>query len=197
MMGGKYANQEAKVLLPRSIVVSEIQVDESVIIGDLNVQLSITHSSTEQLDGYLISPDGQRIELFAGVGGADDHFDRTVFDDEAGVNITQSRPPFRGDFQPGAIIKKQPGLGSFRGKNLQGLWQLMIRSSRSDRSGMLHDWALIVKPDQNAIDTMLDKPTVTAFEQSRENQQAAPTVAPVPAGNRPSEIDSRAKYGRP
>lgn len=173
IMGGNYANQEAKVLLPRSIVVSEIQVDESVIIGDLNVQLSITHSSTEQLDGYLISPDGQRIELFAGVGGSDDHFDRTVFDDEAQDDITRSRPPFRGDFQPGAIAKRQPGLGSFKGKNLQGVWQLMIRSSRSDRSGVLHDWALIVKPDQNVIDSMLDKPTVTVSEQLPENQQAA------------------------
>jgi subtilisin-like proprotein convertase family protein len=182
IMGGNYANQEAKVLLPRSVVVSEIQVDESVIIGDLNVQLSITHSFTEQLDGYLISPDGQRIELFAGVGGSEDHFDRTVFDDESPINITRSRPPFRGNFQPGAVIKRQPSLSSFKGKNLQGVWQLMIRSSRSDRSGVLHDWALVVKPDQASIDTMLDKPT----EEAPENQQAAQTAAPVPTSDRPA-----------
>jgi len=197
IMGGNYANQEAKVLLPRSVVVSEIQVDESVIIGDLNVQLSITHSYVAQLDGYLISPDGQRIELFAAVGGSDDHFDRTVFDDEASINITRSRPPFRGNFQPGAIAKRQPGLSSFKGKNLRGVWQLMIRSSRSDRAGVLHDWALIVKPDQASIDTMLDKPPATAPGQSPENQQAAQMVAPAQAGALPAEIQTRDEVGRP
>lgn len=177
IMGGNYANQEAKVLLPRSVVVSEIQVDESVIIGDLNVQLSISHSFAEQLDGYLISPDGQRIELFAGVGGSDDHFDRTVFDDEVPISITRSRPPFRGSFQPGAVIKRQPSLSSFKGKDLQGVWQLMIRSSRSDRAGVLHDWAMIVKPDQVSIDTLLDKPTVDVPAELPEGQPTAQPVA--------------------
>jgi subtilisin-like proprotein convertase family protein len=154
--GGDYSNQEAKILLPRSIVVSEIQVDEDVIIGDLNVRLSITHSYTQQLDGYLIGPDGQRIELFAGVGGSDDHFDRTIFDDEASTNITRSLPPFRGSFQPGPLAKRQPGLSAFKGKSLKGVWQLMIRASRSDRSGVLHDWALLVEPDRDSVDRMLE-----------------------------------------
>jgi subtilisin-like proprotein convertase family protein len=197
IMGGNYANQEAKVLLPRSVVVSEIQVDESVIIGDLNVQLSITHSFTEQLDGYLISPDGQRIELFAGVGGSDDHFDRTVFDDEAPVSITRSRPPFRGSFQPGAVIKRQPSLSSFKGKNMQGVWQLMVRSSRSDRSGILHDWALIVKPDQSSVDTMLDEPVVTNSQQISDNEQSAPAATPDQAIESPAANQIRSEPGRP
>jgi subtilisin-like proprotein convertase family protein len=196
IMGGNYVNQEAKVLLPRSVVVSEIQVDESVIIGDLNVQLSITHSFAEQLDGYLIGPDGQRIELFAAVGGSDDHFDRTVFDDEAPINITRSRPPFRGNFQPGAIAKRQPGLSSFKGKNLQGVWQLMIRSSRSDRSGVLHDWALIVKPDQNAIDQMLDKPPANGSQSPLANQQPSPVGTSVGGGERTREIGPPGENGR-
>jgi Ca2+-binding EF-hand superfamily protein len=156
LVGGNFANQEAKILLPRSTVVSEIQVDEEIIIGDLNVQLSITHTFAEQLDGYLIGPDGQRIELFSRVGGSDDHFDRTIFDDEAGTNITRARPPFRGNFQPGAVAKRQPGLSSYKGKSLKGIWQLMIRSSRSDRSGVLHDWSLIVEPSQDSIDRLND-----------------------------------------
>lgn len=197
IMGGNYANQDAKVLLPRSVVVSEIQVDESVIIGDLNVQLSITHSYVSQLDGYLISPDGQRIELFAAVGGSDDHFDRTIFDDRASISITRSRPPFRGSFQPGAIVKRQLGLSSFKGKNLQGVWQLMIRSSRSDRSGVLHDWALIVKPDQTSIDTMLDKPSEIVPEQSPpDNQQAAQAAAPVQTSDRRPDVQTRDEVGR-
>lgn len=154
VVGGAFANHEAKILLPRSVVVSEIQVDEDILIGDLNVQLSITHTFTQQLDGYLIGPDGQRIELFSGVGGSDDHFDKTIFDDEAGTNITHGRPPFAGSFQPGALAKRQSGLSSYKGKSLKGLWQLMIRSSRSDRSGVLHEWSLLVKPDQESVDRL-------------------------------------------
>ncbi len=109
------------------------------MIGDLNVQLSITHSNVEQLDGYLIGPDGQRIELFSANGGSDDHFDRTIFNDETGISITRARPPFRGEFQPSAVIKRQPSLSAYKGTSLKGVWQLMIRSSRSDRSGILHN----------------------------------------------------------
>ncbi len=156
VVGGQYANAEAKIMLPRSVIVSEIQVDEEVIIGDLNVQLSITHSNVEQLDGYLIGPDGQRIELFSAVGGSDDHFDRTIFNDEAGISVMRARPPFRGEFQPGAVAKRQPSLSSFKGQNLKGVWQLMIRSSRSDRSGILHDWSLIVQPQRDSVDRMLE-----------------------------------------
>ncbi len=154
LVGGNFSNQEAKILLPRSVVVSEIQVDEDIIIGDLNVQLSITHTYVDQLDGYLIGPDGQRIELFSRVGGSDDHFDRTIFDDQASTNITRARAPFRGNYQPGAIAKRQKGLSSYNGQTLKGLWQLMIRSSRSDRSGVLHDWSLIVEPSQDSVDRL-------------------------------------------
>jgi len=164
--GGNFSNQTASILLPRSIVISEIQVDEDIVIGDLNLQLSITHSYVEQLDGYLISPAGEKIELFAGIGGSDDHFERTIFDDEASISITRARAPFKGNFQPGGVIKRQPGLIVFKGKSLKGLWQLMIRSSRSDRTGVLHDWALLVKPDQQSVDRLLERepPIPTAVD---------------------------------
>ncbi|MBA2115259.1 proprotein convertase P-domain-containing protein [Bremerella alba] len=152
VVGGKFSNSQAFLLLPRSTIVSEIEVADDYLIGDLNIQLSITHTYTEQLDGYLIGPDGQRIELFTGVGGSDDHFDKTIFDDDNGERITRSRAPFRGTFQPEALEKRQPGLNQFQGKNLKGTWQLMIRASRSERSGVLHGWSLLVQPDREAID---------------------------------------------
>lgn len=152
--GGDYSNRTAHVLLPRSVVVSEIQVTDDIVIGDLDVELSITHTFVGHLDAFLIGPEGQRIELFSAIGGSDDHFDRTLFDDQAGENITRARAPFRGRYQPAAIAKRQPGLASFNGKNLKGIWQLMIRSSRSDRAGVLHNWSLIVKPSQESVDRL-------------------------------------------
>ncbi|RCS53914.1 calcium sensor EFh [Bremerella cremea] len=195
--GGAYANNQAEVLLPRSTIVSEIEVGEDYLIGDLNVQLSITHTYTEQLDGYLIGPNGQRIELFTGVGGSDDHFDKTIFDDDTGERITRSRAPFRGTYQPEALEKRQPGLNYFRGKNLKGTWQLMIRASRSERSGVLHGWSLIVKPSQEAI----DDPNA-AQEQLKEADAAAAANAqqqpPADARNDQQRSEERpARDGSP
>ena len=154
VVGGGYVNDQAMVMLPRSIVVSEIQVDEDVKIGELAVQLSITHTYVGQLDGYLIGPDGERIELFAGIGGSDDHFEETIFKDSADRSITRSRAPFRGPHQPGGIAKRQKGLSHFHGQELKGIWQLMVRSSRSDRAGVLHGWSLVVTPDQDSVDRL-------------------------------------------
>ena len=186
--GGAFSNSQAHLLLPRSTIVSEIEVADDYLIGDLNLQLSITHTYTEQLDGYLIGPDGQRVELFTGVGGSDDHFDKTIFDDDNGERITRSRAPFRGTFRPEALEKRQPGLNHYKGKNLKGTWQLMIRASRSERSGVLHGWSLLVKPDQEAVDNpdsvaerlhpMEAQPVDGPPSQEDSNRAMEPAIAP-------------------
>jgi subtilisin-like proprotein convertase family protein len=146
LVGGNYLQETAQMLMPRATVVSEIEIDAETKIGDLNVQINITHTYAEQLDAYLIGPDGQRVELFTGVGRSDDHFENTIFDDEAPEQIRSARAPFRGRYQPEALEKKEPGLSHFKGQSLKGVWQLMIRGSRSDRVGILHSWALMVEP---------------------------------------------------
>ncbi len=148
--GGTYQSLEGQMLPPRKTVISEIEVGDDFIIGDLNVQLSITHTYASYLDAYLIGPDGQRVELFTEIGGSDDHFDQTIFDDQSRYPITKVRAPFRGTFIPEALLKRQPSLSAFNGKSIAGVWQLEIRGSRSNRFGMLHDWSLIAKPQDNA-----------------------------------------------
>jgi len=166
--GGKFRSQKAHVLLPRATIVSEIEVDEDYTIGDLNLRLSITHTYVDYLDAYLIGPEGQRVELFTSVGGSDDHFDRTLFDDDAEARITRSRPPFRGSFRPEALDRRKPGLNQFRGKNLKGIWQLMIRASRSDRTGILHGWSLEVSPSQESVDNLASEEIGVEAEEETE-----------------------------
>jgi subtilisin-like proprotein convertase family protein len=151
MVGGSYRNQVAEVLPPHKTIISEIEVSEDYLIGDLNVQISITHSHTAYLDAYLTGPDGQRIELFTEIGGSGDNFEETLLDDQSRSPIAKVRPPFKGTFRPEALDKRQPSLSNFNGKNVNGVWQLVVRGTRSDRFGMLHGWNLIVKP----LDTML------------------------------------------
>ncbi len=165
MVGGTFSNTTAEILPPRKTVISEIEVDEDVMVADLNLQLAITHTSTSQLDAYLTGPDGQRIELFAGVGGSGDHFSDTTFDDQASTPIVKGRSPFEGSFLTSAAVKRQPSLSHYNGKSAKGVWQLIIRGTRSDRFGMLHSWSLKIRPSDQLIDesfSSLDTPAVAA-----------------------------------
>ena len=146
VVGGVFESRKAVVLKPRELALSDIEVEEDFKIAKLKVQLSLTHSYLEQLDGILIGPDGQRIELFSRVGGSDDVMMETVFDDTSNERIRQGRAPFRGNYQPIAVEQRKPGLAHYQGKSIQGVWQLLIESDRSDRFGILHHWSLIVEP---------------------------------------------------
>ncbi|KLU02601.1 putative signal peptide protein [Rhodopirellula islandica] len=147
LMGGNYRSDIASALPPRKTVISEIFIEEDYVIADINLQLSITHTQDESLDAYLVGPDETKIELFTSVGGHDDHFDRTRFDDDAQIPITKARPPFEGTFIPEGRLKNQPSLSSFNGKSVQGVWQLVIVGTRSERFGLLHNWSLDITPD--------------------------------------------------
>ena len=150
MVGGTYRSDDAELIPPRKTIISEIEVEDDYPIRDLNLRMSITHSNVGYLDAYLTAPDGTRVELFTEVGDRGNHFEQTVFDDEASTPITKSRPPYRGTFQPEGHIRGGNGLRLFRGKTVKGVWQLIIRGTRNDRFGMLHDWSLLVEPQEQS-----------------------------------------------
>ncbi len=172
LSGGTYSNLNAEVLPPRKTIISEIEISENHLIADLNVELSITHSSVSFLDGYLTGPDGTRVELFTSVGGSGDHFDKTIFDDQSRVPITKTKAPFRGEFQPEALLKREPSLSHFNGKPAKGVWQLVIRGTRNERFGMLHSWGLIIRPREDgrgpSVSPMLDEETTPPDSESTE-----------------------------
>jgi len=143
---GKHSSRRFQVIPARKTVYSQIVVKDDTVIADLDVQISITHSYDAALEAYLIGPGGERVELFTAVGGEDDHFSNTIFDDEATTPVREARPPFAGRFQPEAVEKQETSLRTFYGKRITGTWTLMIRAQRADRAGSLHGWSLIPKP---------------------------------------------------
>lgn len=165
LMGGSFANRTAEILPPGKTVISEIEITDDILIADLNVELSITHTYASHLDGFLTGPDGQRIELFSSVGGSDDNFNGTVFDDQSRYPINKARSPFEGEFQPMALVKRQPSLSHYNGKNAKGVWELVIRGSRSDRFGMLHYWGLNIRPEEKLPGEVLE-----VMEDEREQE---------------------------
>ncbi|MEL7336615.1 MAG: calcium sensor EFh [Planctomycetota bacterium] len=60
--GGRFRNTSAEVLPPGRTIISEIEVEEDFIVGDIDVQIQITHSNVGFLDAYLLGPDGDRGE---------------------------------------------------------------------------------------------------------------------------------------
>lgn len=152
-LAGGYRNDTPELIPPRRTIISEIEIDDDATIGDLDLQMSLTHTYVSRLDAYLTGPDGTRIELFTEIGGSGDHFDQTIFDDQAKYPITKARAPHRGRYQPEGRSRGEAGLSAFTGKNARGVWQLVIRGTRSERFGMLHRWSLQITPSDQTRDT--------------------------------------------
>lgn len=191
VMGGSYRNENAEVLPPQRTIISEIEIEDDFVIRDVNVSISITHSSVGSLDAYLTGPDGQRVELFTEVGGGGDHFDETIFDDEQSTSISKSKAPFKGRFRPEALDKREPGLSSFNGKRVQGAWQLIVRGSRSERFGMLHSWGLTIQPLEQEIPDGFAKETPPDPAEAPQDLKADEKTDEE---NQTSTIDSLRKF---
>jgi subtilisin-like proprotein convertase family protein len=151
----EHSNRDFKIIPTKGTIRSIIDVEQDGVIADVDVQLSITHTHDDHLNAFLIGPEEEMVELFTGVGREDDHFENTIFDDDAPGSIVRARPPFAGRYQPEAVIKERPSLRQFNGRSMAGIWTLLIEAN-SDRPGALHGWSLIFKtaeePDRTGPD---------------------------------------------
>lgn len=171
-VGGTFRNEKAMVLPPRKTIISEIEVEDDLMVREVRMELSLTHTHVGSLDAYLTGPQGQRVELFTEVGSHGDHFERTEFRDSAETPIVKGRPPFRGSFRPEEKDKGKPGLGAFKGTNAKGVWQLVIRGTRNDRFGMLHNWAIKVTPDEDLKPTGTSSPATSSKPDQAETKES-------------------------
>jgi subtilisin-like proprotein convertase family protein len=123
---------------------SVFQIPVSGVAGrirDMDLRLSIDHSFTADLDVYLISPSGTRIELFTDVGGNSANFLNTTISDEAFVSIeaTGTRGPFTATLRPAGL------LSSFDGEDANGIWKLEVTDDDRGVSGTLRSFSLIIR----------------------------------------------------
>ena len=129
-------------------VVSILTIDPEIIIGDLNVRLYIEYPNDTDLDVYLTSPGGIRVELFSAVYGNGNNFGSTcspmpdcIIDDQADTSMDNSTAPFVGRFRTAGLI-----LDGLRGEPAQGTWTLTIVENSGSWDGTLHCWCLEVDP---------------------------------------------------
>ncbi len=115
-----------------------INDDGTFLIGNLNVNLSITHPQDANLRIVLIGPDGTQATLVSGVSGV--NFTNTTFSDQSLVPIASGAAPFTGAFRPTSP------LSVFNGKQLKGFWKLEIFDSSAAQVGTLSNWSLAATP---------------------------------------------------
>jgi subtilisin-like proprotein convertase family protein len=106
---------------------------------DVNVRLNIEHDAVQDLDVFLISPTGRRIQLFSDIGGNGDDLLGTILDSEATTSIAAGAPPYTGRFRP---------LESFvplYSEDPNGFWLLEITDDTALNKGVVKDFTLEFK----------------------------------------------------
>ena len=146
MLSSTYGSGTLNLAIPdQGQVLSTINVPDSLTIGDVNVTLDVDHTRDQDLDVYLISPSGTRIELMTDVGGGGDDFSGTILDDEAATPITSGSAPFSGTYRP------EGSLSAVDGEDAQGDWTLEVNDDRRRQTGTLISWSLDIEGSQPSL----------------------------------------------
>ena len=140
---------DVPVNLP-DLVTSTSRLEVSGLSGlttDVNVTLNITHPYDGDLDVYLYSPWGTRVELFTDVGGSGQNFTDTTLDGQAGTSITLAGAPFTGTFRP------EGNLAAFNGENPNGTWTLEVTDDAGGDVGTLNNWSITIAHGDPVVHT--------------------------------------------
>ncbi len=105
-------------------------------VTDINVTLSLTHGWLADLDIYLVSPNGRRVELVTDLNNNQTFMTDTTFDDQARGSILDGSPPFTGKFRPEGLLSDMNGL------NPSGVWTLEITDDNRVDIGTLLSWSM-------------------------------------------------------
>lgn len=99
--------------------------------------INLTHTYDSDLKIELISPDGTMVLLCSGIGGGDDNFTNTCFNDFVTTQIISAVAPFTGTFLP------QMDMGYFNnGQNPNGNWILRVTDMAGADVGDLLFWSI-------------------------------------------------------
>lgn len=128
--------------------VSEIKVD-GVVPSLLkkgaieSVCLNIQHDRTEDIDLYLIAPNGKYIELSSDNGGKGKNYSNTCFSPKATNKIASAAAPFNGNYQPEGQWEELFQEGE---NPINGIWKLQVIDDQVGIKGKLLDWNITFKP---------------------------------------------------
>lgn len=112
------------------VTTATINVPDSMVIEDIDVDLSINHTWVGDLRVRLIAPNGQSVTLVNRRGGSTDNM-RLTLDDQASARVRDAST-LTGTFRP------EQTLSQFRGLNAAGRWTLQIVDFAAFDTGVLN-----------------------------------------------------------
>ena len=132
-----FSNPLTYQLLDRATTYSPITVPSQISrISDLNVTVNFRHDWLGDLDVYLVSPSGRRVELFTDLISNERNMVNTVLDDEATQGIITGKAPFTGRYMP------EGHLSDFINEEAQGTWYLEVTDDNVNDFGRLNGWSM-------------------------------------------------------
>ncbi len=132
-----------------------IEIGDHFTIYDLDVGITLTHTSVFDLQIFVESPAGTRLclnmynplyEYFEG----EDYKD-TIFDDEADLSIEEGQPPFTGRFRP----RSPAQLSVFDGQDTFGQWKLQVYDAYYADTGTFDRFEVMVTICEPGTATLL------------------------------------------
>jgi subtilisin-like proprotein convertase family protein len=168
-----------------------------------SVQINMTHTFDSDLDIYLESPNGTRLELSTDNGGAGDNYTNTVFTDGAAAFVTTGVAPFTGSFRPegsfnptgialNTLCTTPTGtLGTFTFANTfnsgsaNGTWFLRIYDDVGGDVGTMISWSITFSGVNVPACTIVGGPTLPALTLSTSltNCSSDPIAVPATTGD--------------
>ncbi len=133
----QYSVNTPRTILDKDTIISTIEVPAmTALVSDIDLGLSLSHTWLGDLDVFLISPSGTRVELFTDLVSNKTAMTGTILDDEGTQNITQGASPYTGRYMPEGL------LSAFDGESPVGIWTLEITDDNRVDSGTLFEWSL-------------------------------------------------------
>jgi hypothetical protein len=132
-----------------------IEIPDHLVISDLDIGISLTHTNVFDLQLFLRSPAGTIIclnvydpfdEFFVGANYTD-----TIFDDEALLSIKEGEAPFTGRFRPLEPYK----LSKFDDEDSFGFWHLRIYDAFYADTGTFNHFELMITAPEPASAMLL------------------------------------------
>ncbi|MBC7964864.1 MAG: proprotein convertase P-domain-containing protein, partial [Fuerstia sp.] len=118
-------------------------------IVDLDVAVNFQHAHPGDLDVFLISPRGTRVELFTDLLTNGNRLTGTIFDDQANESILQAAEPYTGRFMPEGALSK------FGAESPAGTWLLEVTDDNTSDIGKLLGWSIMMNTQGLAPATVL------------------------------------------
>ena len=144
----------------RTAAIINVNFDSPIL--DLDIVVDLDHTWLEDLTLYLETPEGTRFLLSSELGGSNDDYTQTIFDQEANVNIFNGTAPFTGRYKPTQSIS------SIYGISTKGIWKLIVEDGYIEDTGTLFEFTLNLCVLGEALPNSDNDSTVDQFDNCPE-----------------------------